>query len=234
MVKSISWVDAAHKIVNTIEQGEHILVIGQNGSGKSYAGIRLTALISWVRDGYTVGFFAKPEDVAVEQFYVSTPDPIIVQRAADIKKGLADGYRSILLYPTADTIRETRDIQKVEFALALDYIWKSGRLVVYLDELRIIADILGLKDEVIALYTQLRSSKGIIISTAQRPRWVSVEARTETRFILISKLVDTDDRKVLSDSLDKKLLGYLEDIPRRSFLVVDTFGIIEPFITSVT
>ena len=155
--------------------GEHVAVIGTNGTGKTY----LMSVLADMRR-YVVVVKTKADDIKFINF-------IKDRRGTHLNTLYAD---KILLDPPFH--RQSSIIRK-----ALFDIWETGNWNVFLDELYYI-DRLGLRGLTDMLLTQGRSKKISVITGMQRPVWITRFALSECTHIFCFRL-EGRDLKTISD-----------------------------------
>jgi ABC-type dipeptide/oligopeptide/nickel transport system ATPase component len=126
--------------------GEHVALIGDTGSGKTYLEARLLQLRP-----YVLVLRTKPDD---NQF----PGFKRIRSVAQIDIA-ADRY---VLEPAYDK-------QYRECVLALERVWRQGSWCVALDELFYLEDTLRIKRPIARLLTQGRSKRITVVAGMQRP-----------------------------------------------------------------
>lgn len=193
-------------------QGEHVLVTGGTGSGKTLLARQLDQ-IRIDRGGYVVVFVCKTQ-----------PDETILKHYSR-----ADGWtrwttwqkpapteRQILLWPKVrgKTYREAVAIMIREFRKALDAIQKSGKWTVHIDEGLFFTSpsYLGFANELGMMHSLIRAGKGTLITLAQRPAHLPVAIYPNVTHAFIGQASETSDVKRLAD-LDGKTNS--RDLQRR-------------------
>ena len=214
---NILWPQFVKEFYYDFELGQHVLIAGQNGSGKTYLmsnlllnGLNLGArvLVLWTkpRDKELTSFYNK---VKVSKRIVETESKIDFKRSKE---------QFIILRPNADTIAKLKVAQTQEFTRALDRAWKSEGWIVYADELRYLVQQLRMSEQIQILYTQLRSSSVSLFAGIQRTRWATVETISESRHLLIGPMRAADDLKPLRGALSTYQLEDITHLPEHNFL----------------
>ena len=174
------------------KQGEHMAIIGDTGSGKTFLESRLLAL----RDNVVV-CRTKPDDIKFPGFKA-------VRTA-----GAMDETGKYLLTPKYER-------QAVEIADALDRAWKDGHWTIALDELYYIINMLKIEAYVDRLLTQGRSKRITVVTGMQRPAWVSRFALSQAThaFLFVTEGRDT---KTISQALSPRLADVVGELRKHEF-----------------
>lgn len=192
-------------------QGEHVIVTGRTGSGKTRL-VRELVQLRLDRGGSVVVFIAKLQ-----------PDETILRdykgfvRWKTWKKHPNVTESRVLFWPDVEgkTPTEARDIMKREYAHALGEIFKVGKWCVVIDEglYTTSPSGLGLSDAISHMFQLIRSAKGTMIICAQRPSHLplSIYANVSQAFVGgawddadVKRLVNLDgagDRRSLADKI---------------------------------
>lgn len=179
--------------------GEHVCVIGDTGSGKTYLMSQLAKLRK-----YVVILRTKPDDIVFKGF-------VHEKRAASLNNIKHD---HILIDLTK--MRTMRHLQGWEARQVLDKVWDMGRWTVFLDEGFYLQRKLGLVNELEMLMTQSRSLKVSVVVGMQRPAWVTRFAITEARHV-ISFRVEGRDLAIIKESTTANMAEAVRRLPRYHF-----------------
>lgn len=189
--------------------GEHIGIIGPTGSGKTYIardllGIRKRAVVIATKskdktlDGYTFDKYNSwPPDYAT---------------------------RYVLLWKKAKRLGDYLQQQALIYN-TLDDIYRHGSWAIYFDDLYYISETLRLKRAIQMLYTQVRSQEVSLIASMQRPRWVPLEAVSQTSYLITFQIRDHFDveRAAGGMGIDRKqFAAAIKSLGQYEFLLVRT------------
>jgi DNA helicase HerA-like ATPase len=173
--------------------GEHVVVIGDTGTGKTY--VLANGLLP-LRE-YVVVFVTKsdPRDTSLWQ----RAGYHIIRRAKDIDD---DRYSRFVLQPRYSQ-------QAVEGWRLLERIYRQGRWTVCIDEF-MLAERLGLKEQIERLHTQGRSDGISVVVGQQRPVVTSRFAISQSTHVITFR-VEGRDAVTLSEATSPRLLPLISE-----------------------
>lgn len=195
-----SWRDHLSRL--NWSQGEHVLLSGPTGSGKT---TMMQQLVE--RRSHVVIFVSKMKDPTFQKEFKGW------ERLTDWPKGGPRPWqRRILLWPKPGaTLEETKQIQRDVFKRALNEIARQGNRCVVIDESLMMNDpkILGLGNEVGMLHYYGRSAGITMVDLTQRPAWIPVVIYSSVTHAYIAKTRDHNDIKRLSElgGMDSRQIG---------------------------
>jgi energy-coupling factor transporter ATP-binding protein EcfA2 len=175
------------------KQGQHVILIGPNGSGKTVVNKHLLQYRDR-RKGYMCTFATKPHDDELEAL---TKAPFNFIRVKSNNDWGPRSYRKLLLWPAAGDFNNLAAQRKV-FRDALQGMWKRGRWTACLNELRYLTEHLRMRQEMNTLYLQARSAKFSLTAETQRPRYVPLEAFSQASHCFFFACRDDEDMKRIS------------------------------------
>lgn len=175
------------------KQGQHVILIGPNGSGKTVVNKHLLRYRD-KRGGYMCTFATKPKD---EELEALTRAPFNFMRIKSNREWGPRSYRKLLLWPPAGDFEHLAQQRKV-FRDALQGMWKRGRWTACLNELRYLTEHLKMRQEMNTLYLQARSAKFSLTAETQRPRYVPLEAFSQASHCFFFGCRDDEDMKRIS------------------------------------
>lgn len=198
-------------------QGEHVVVVGPTGSGKTVLWQSLLS-IRERRHGYIAVLCTKPKD-----------DQLLSLTAKRYRKVIANNnytdtsYPRLLIWPNSGHLTDTFN-QRKQFLTCLEGAWKHGNWTIVLDELRYIADQLNLRKALDVMYLQSRSSGVSLVSVTQRPSWVPLEAFSQSSHLFFFTCRDEYDLKRiqgLGAANSKLVRSMVESLERYQFVYVN-------------
>lgn len=175
-------------------QGEHIAVIGQNGSGKTYLLSKLLPLRS-----YVIVIRTKADDIKFPGF----------RRIKSID-GITATHARYLLDPPYER-------QRLEVARCLETAWRQGGWTVAVDELYYVGQRLKQEAAVERLLTQGRSLHVSTVIGVQRPSRVSRFAVSEPNHVFAFRL-EGRDVKTLAEATTPRIEAAMAALSRFQFV----------------
>jgi type IV secretory pathway VirB4 component len=207
-------------------QGEHVVIVGPTGVGKSTV----------IKD------LLLPKRKANLFFGTKIKDPLYdellqkrgyhrVDSLSEVRPWHKDkdGKLKVLLWPhKGKNIAETMGIQKVAFGEAMNDIATHERpWTLILDEGKYLAEQLHLSKEISYCIEQFRTIDGTIVCGAQRPAWIPPSVMANSSWGILYKSTNRDDAQKLADmgGLDgRQIKEELMKLGPHEFLVVHTRG----------
>jgi len=176
-------------------QGEHVAVVGDTGTGKTYLMARLVQLRSHV-----VVLRTKPDDITFPKF--------MTRRNAESLNGIY--AERILLAP--DYHR-----QAYEGWWMLEHAWKHGGWCVVIDELWYAEHELKLQQPINRLLTQGRSKAVTVVVGMQRPSQVSRFALSQCTHLFTFR-TEGRDTKTIAEATTPRIADYIDEIDGHDFV----------------
>lgn len=178
------------------KQGEHMLISGGTGSGKTYLARQLLEQRAGRQGGTHLVFVCKlqPDETITKEYKG-------YRRWTEWKKKPSVDDKRILLWPDVDkctTIREMRLLQQEVFDDALNQLARVGKWTVQIDEGQFFCDILGLGQSLSVLYTMGRSSRLSMCTLTQRPAFLPLNLYANSTHVFAAQTRLTDDLKRLA------------------------------------
>lgn len=172
-------------------QGEHVAVVGDTGTGKTFLLSRLAALRTHVV------FFRTKLDATLEPEFKGF-------KYTDSASALEDArYDKIVLTPKYQH-------QGREGYAMLEKVWQHGRWCVMIDELWYADQMLGLRSMIDRLLTQGRSARITVVAGMQRPAFVSRFALSQCTHVF-SFRVEGRDLKTMREAFTNRLAPLIDD-----------------------
>ena len=197
----------------TWKQGEHCLITGGTGSGKTL----LARYLDQMRidaGGSVVVFIAKLQPDKTITDYYSAKDGWVRWKKWR-KPTMTD--RKILLWPAVEgkTYKEAITLMKEIFQEALLEISRTGLWTVHIDEGLMMTDResgLAFSSDIATMYALMRSAKGTMITLSQRPMHLPLSIYANLAWAFVGKAKELADVKRLANldgSLDSRALAVM-------------------------
>ena len=173
------------------------MITGGTGSGKTLLARELDQ-IRLDRGGAVVVFVCKlkPDDTIRDNYKGWT-------RWTSWKKNPTMTENRILFWPKVENLplKDAVKLMKTEFEHALDEIGKIGKWTVHIDEGLFVSSpqYLGMGSTMGMLYQMMRSSKGTMITLAQRPSHLPVSIYANLSHAFVGRASELPDLKRLAD-----------------------------------
>lgn len=177
------------------KQGEHVVIIGDTGSGKTYLESKLLPLRE-----YVIVLRTKPDDIKF------------------------DGFRKVDSYLKLGNVKEHKFLltpkyeeQQLHASRAMEMVWKEGGWAFAIDELYYATSVLRVERQVNKLVTQGRSKAITMVMGMQRPAWISRFALSQATHAFIFRC-EGRDMITISQSLSPSVIKPIEKLKRYEFV----------------
>lgn len=194
--------------------GQHVAILGQNGSGKTHLGLELLKIRT-----YVVAIATKPKDD------ILTP---LKKEGYKIARDMRDlsrlrRERHILLWPEPKHLRSDGEQTKVLRA-AFEYFYHTGNRAIFSDETYYLCHHLGLEEEITSMLFRGRSLGISLVSAAQRPFFLPLAVYSESRHFFFFRENDKRNRERLAEigGIDvREIIPIIANLPRHHFLYIN-------------
>jgi DNA helicase HerA-like ATPase len=178
-------------------QGEHVIIVGDTGSGKTYLESKLLDLRQ-----HTIVVKTKPDDISFPGY-------------RHIKK-----FGDIMDLKTSKFVLDAGfdpSLQRYHIANVINLAWKQEGWTIAVDETYYWTAVLKLEKQLNMLLTQGRSKHLTIVAGMQRPAWISRFALSQATHAFIFRC-EGRDVITLSQALSPKIIKPVEDLRGHDFV----------------
>jgi hypothetical protein len=211
--QSCQWQEFQALFLQAHRQGEHVAIVGPNGSGKTLLGLELCKLIGSRRakDG-------RPSRVAVLQYKPRDDTLKVIGDWPVIKKWPPRyGEEHCVVWPKGGPPSTAARRHRAVFAPLLDQIYQEGSQCVYIPEAayfeRAVPNGLGLSGTMEQFWSTARSNKLTVVSDTQRPRHVTLLMWSEPAWVFIFRPDHRADLKTVAEASGEEL-GVWATVPQ--------------------
>lgn len=193
IVERLAWEDFI-KVLDW-HQGEHVSLIGPTGAGKTTLALALLPARK-----YTVAFGTKPVDATLEALIERGHERLRTwsDMPEQVNRWNGVSEQRFVLWPTFKKMSDAAKHQEI-FREAMHAMFTDRSWCVFVDEVRYIANDLGLKQELNLYWLQGRSIGLSVIAATQRPVWVPPEMYTQATHLFFWKSNDRRDLDRIRD-----------------------------------
>lgn len=221
----LHWPEFEQMFSSGHRQGEHIAIVGPNGSGKTMLGLSLCVIIGarTAKDGRpsrVVVLQYKPRDDTVRKVLPEKGWPIIS------KWPPAFGEEHCIIWVRGGPPSDAAKRQRRVFRPTLDAIYQEGGQTVYIPEAAHMERPLpygcGLASTMEEYWSAARSNYLTTISDTQRPRQVTRLMWSEPAWLMVYRPDDEEDLKRVAELSGRKLDVYriVPNLGEHEFLCV--------------
>lgn len=187
-----------NRLRSTWKQGEHVLISGPTGSGKT-ALARHVVQLRLDAGGFVIVFVAKPnEDKTIAEDYKGWT------RWKSFKKRAPSYENRVLLWPDTKRLKTGKEIlghQKEVFGEAFDAVNKHGKWTVQVDEglYTVSSTFLDMADELAMGHAVGRSNNLTLVTLAQRPAHLPLILYGSASHAMVGRTREAVDQKRLAE-----------------------------------
>ena len=183
---------------------EHLEMLGQTGSGKSFFERTILVERARLRGSHIVIVATKPADktIAATGWPIVTTWPPATGWTKDKKK-----YEQVIYWAKADGLgKEGREKQSAKVEHLLESLWKpDSNIVVAFDEIAYIDGELGLRPQVERYFREGRGLGITVVASTQRPQGVTRYMHSESTWSVFFAPKDEEDAERMAQVAGYKL-----------------------------
>jgi hypothetical protein len=179
-------------------QPEHIEILGQNGSGKSFFVVTILKARAKMRGSSIVAVVTKPDDETL----TGMGWPVIDSWPPEY------GKNCVIYWPKSKGISKAgREQQKAKILDLLNKLWvPKSNIIIYFDEIAYICRDLGLNLEAEKYLREGRALGITVVATTQRPQGVTRYMHSESQWTICFAPKDDADAERMAEVLGSKRL----------------------------
>lgn len=207
------WNDFQRILSQNWRQGEHVVLIGATGSGKT----RLLREIVPHRT-YTTILATKPYDDSMDEIAAEDGYTVFTEWPINLS---AHAFPRRIIWPVATTVGSVQKTQKPAFKLVLDNVYVVGGWTLVIDELWFFTNVLKFGPTIKLYLTQARSMHISLVQCAQRTAWVPVECFNQSTHHFYFRENDERNLSVISGicyPMRNEIKAAVMDLPPHHFL----------------
>lgn len=192
-------------------QGQHLVIVGPTGSGKTWLAAELLA--PW---RYVLALISKPRDATLTKQFRGWHKV----RAFDKIEWHQD---HVLLIPDSRRLVAAAAARQT-IAQALDEAYTAGGWTIFIDELQQLSETWKLDTLIRTIFVTARSNNVTLVAACQRPRRVPIEALNQATYILSFHLNDEADVERLAEAAGiqrKRLIAINAQLSGRSLMLIN-------------
>lgn len=211
--QELPWSDFIARWPAQYKQDQHVTVIGPTDCGKTTLSKQLIEC-----RGHVVGIGVK---------YVDQSMSSLLQQGWHRTEHWSKRPKSanrVLVWPNVDDPEESPKVLNKTVKHLLSQVYKTGKWCVWTDELRYLTHNCGLLRLYQNMYVTARSNKISLVSAAQRPAFVPLEAYSQASHLFLYRTGDERDLARiggLNGASAKQVAGVVSQLPFHTFLHVN-------------
>lgn len=222
----VSWREARPEFLANWGQGQHLVLIGKTGRGKTTFAVDAMEGRHELRGANVCSFVTKDQDETSAKLLKEGWARIAEWPPTYAQRGGRTGTAKVILWPpytrASTYARKVRPV----FLDALDEILYEKNWTVYLDEASYMVESLSLRKSMDELFTQSRSNGITLIAGSQRPVWTSRAQTSQHSWVCSFRIGDVDDARRAGEVMGdrQRWTPVLLNLGPHDFLLVDTIG----------
>lgn len=209
---AVPWGETYAMLQKRWKVGQHMALLARTRSGKTTAARSILNIRDWV-----VVFGTKPRD---EELYPAFEAQGYVIKDKFDPHDLEDNR---VIFRPGGGLMDTAP-QARAFSEAIEQIYEVGGWTIYIDEILVLANDLGMTKLLNRMYTQAASNGVTMVAGSQRPRGAPLNMFEQSEWFCIWRIADLEDRQRAAEFLGpNRWMAYEATtiLPRYEFVIVD-------------
>lgn len=193
-VPYVAWDEIQPELMRRWEQGQHMLIIGKTGSGKTTLALELLEDRVDERGAYVMALGTKPRDQTLRRIgwpIVRSWPPTYAQRQT----------HHVIYWPPYSRPSTAKATSRPAVVKLLDELILEGGWSLFVDEMAYLVETLGLRQVLDEYWNGARASGVSLLAGTQRPAWISRSAVSQGDWAACFRINDLEDRKRAADVL---------------------------------
>ena len=201
-VPTAPWSEVLPEFMELWEQGQHVIIIGRTGRGKTTFEHAILDARLEERDASVVIIETKPRDRTMQRLaregwhVIKRWPPDYAARAS----------RRVILWPPYSVPSRARATTGPVIVEALDEIMLEGGWTVCLDEAGYLVETLGLRHVLDEFWQGARTSGICLVAGSQRPVWIARGQVSQGDWAISFVISDEDDRERMAQVMGSRKL----------------------------
>lgn len=210
------WRRVCPELIDNWEQGQHAILLGKTGSGKTTMALELIRQRVRRRGAFAVALGTKARDRTLRDTgwpIVRTWPPTYAQMQT----------HHVVFWPPYTRPSTARYSTKPAVIHFLDELMLEGGWTLFVDEMAYLVETLGLRSILDEYWNGGRSSGLSLIAGTQRPYWLSRSAVSQGDWVICFRINDEDDRARAAQILGgKRYVEAIKSLRGHECLIVRT------------
>src|ERR1700722_147619 len=226
-VPRVPWGEVAPEFIDTWQQGDHLILLGKTGRGKStfaYDVLQRRYEQAWAN---VCAFITKKRDDTSGELgwdVIQDWPPGFKERRGPIPRQDRIPHSRLMLWPHYTRASTFPKNVKATFLDAIDEIMEGGNWTPSLDEAAYIVQSPGLRTSMDELFTQSRSNGITIAAGSQRPVWVSRAQLSQHCWVCTFRIGDIEEATRAAEVMGDRdrYKGVVATLGPHEFVLVNT------------
>lgn len=211
------WADVLADFMPRWDQGQHVIMFGRTGRGKTTLGHVLCEEACELRGASACMFGTKARDRTLRATgwpIIRTWPPTYHQRVG----------KRIVYWPPYSKPSTARERNRSKIMAAFDEIMLEGGWRLFVDEMAYLVQTLGLRTVLDEFWNGARSSEISLVAASQRPAWVSRSGVSQAEWNITFAVADEDDRKRVAEIFGdrRRFNDAIQHLGEHDFLMVES------------